>query len=415
MKIVLLPERFHEAFFRWGWLSPAVLPLAQLGGRGLFNTLAGCYAVWGLLSFWGRRDRLDRPIVLLYLALLSAFLLTIPGAIDPVGGLRTWLGYFMQTIMLLLIPVALRESPVNPERLLSSMALFGALTLGGLYLLLLYYLLSGSGQPFDPSAQLQEDNLPFLLPFLLAWLWWRSPSRWRYGAMAGVIAFVLVYVAIAEGRAALLGLIAGLSVFCRMVLGWRLRWVTLLTLLVIPVVAAGIAANTGPFRKAELDSQHPLDAFTAGRTALWRQALTHPPARPWLGMGIGNGAYASEVLRFELGGDSIQVKHLHNFALDAWYETGVLGVSLLMALLGAVLVRLMQSWRHLSIRERQHAGVWLAAAAALVTAGMLSFSYTSRQLACYLFVSLGVLIYFSCPHNGEASPPADGDTGPDTR
>lgn len=86
MKIIPLHDRFHEAFFRWGWLSPAVLPFAQLGGRGLFNTLAGCYAVWGLLSFWSRRDRLDRFMVLLYLALLGAFLLTIPGSADPVGG-----------------------------------------------------------------------------------------------------------------------------------------------------------------------------------------------------------------------------------------------------------------------------------------------------------------------------------------
>lgn len=412
MKIALLPERFREAFFRWGWLSPAVLPLAQLGGRGLFNTLVGFYALWGLLSFWSRRDRLNRPMVLLYLALLSAFLLTIPGSIDPVGGLRTWLGYFMQTIMLLLIPIALRESPANPDRLLSIMALFGALSLGGLYLLLPYYLLGGSGQPFDPETQLREDNLPFLTPFLLAWLWWRSPPRWRYGAMVGVITLVLGYIAIAGGRAALLGLIAGLAVFYKMVLGWRLRWITLLAMLVL---VAGMAVNTGAFRKAELDPQHPLDAFTSGRTALWRQALVHPPARPWLGIGIGNGAYASEVLRFELGGDSIQVKHLHNFMLDAWYETGILGVSLLAALLGAVFVRLIQSWRHLSIRERQCAGVWLAAAVALMAAGMLSFSYTSRQLACYLFVSLGVLIYFSGPHNGETRSLADSDTDPGTR
>jgi len=413
MNMASLSDRLQEAFFRWGWLSPAVLPLAQLGGRGLFNTLAGVYALWGLFSFWSRRDRLDRPMVLLYLALLGAFLLTIPGSVDPVGGLRAWLSFLMKSIALLLIPMALRESPANPDRLLNSMALFGALTLGGLYLLLPYHLLGGTGQPFDPGAQLKEDNLPFLLPFLLAWLWWRGPSRWRYAAMAGVTVLVLAYVVIAEGRAALLGLMVGLAVFCNVALRWRLRWIAALTVLVL---AAGIAVNTGPFRKAELDPEHPLDAFTSGRTALWRQALAHPPTRPWLGLGIGNGAYAGEeVLRFELGGHSIQVKHLHNFVLDAWYETGILGAGLLLILIGAVLVRVMWKWRHLSVRDRQSAGVCLAAAAALMTAGMLSFSYTSRQFSCYLFVCMGYLIYLSGPRANKATLRADDDTNLDKR
>jgi hypothetical protein len=77
MKLAPLHDRFCEAFFRWGWLTPAVLPLTQLGGRGLFNTLVYLYALWGLFSVWGRRARFDQPVVLLYLALLGVFLLTI--------------------------------------------------------------------------------------------------------------------------------------------------------------------------------------------------------------------------------------------------------------------------------------------------------------------------------------------------
>ncbi|MCB1768837.1 MAG: O-antigen ligase family protein [Candidatus Competibacteraceae bacterium] len=408
-----LLDRLQGAFFRWGWLSPVVLPLTQLGGRGLFNTLAGFYALWGLLSFWRRRERLDRPTLLLYLALLGVFLLTIPGSVDPVAGIRTWLGFLMQSVTLLLIPLALRESPTNPDRLLDGMALFGALTLAGLYLLLPWYLLGLSGQPFDHETQLQEDNLPFLTPFLLAWLWRNSSSGWRYAVMSGVIALVLGYVALAEGRAALLGLIAALTVFSSSVMGWRPRSIALLALLVL---AFAIAVNTNPFLKMQLDPEQPLDAFTAGRTALWRQALAHPPPRAWLGIGIGNGAHAGEeVLGFQLGAQGHRVKHLHNFVLDAWYETGLLGVSLLLMLMGAVFVRLLRVWRCLSAQDRQRAGVWLAAAAALLTAGLLSFSYTSRQLACYLFVAFGALIALSRQSLEEATPPAVVDTDPDRR
>lgn len=408
MKLAALHDRLREAFFRWGWLTPAALPLTQLGGRGLFNTLVSLYALWGLLSVWSRRDRLDQSVVLPYLALLGAFLLTIPGSVDPVGGLRTWIGFALQSSTLLLTLAALRESPTCSDRLLNVMALFGALTLGGLYLLLPYYALGAAGQPFDPVTQLREDNLPFLLPFLLGWLWWHSPQRWRYGAMTGVTALVLAYVVIAEGRAALLGLIVGLAVFGGLTLEWRIRRTAGFAALIL---AVGIAVNIGPFLKAELDPARPLDAFTAGRTVLWRQALANPPAQPWLGVGIGNGAHASEVLRFNLGGEIHQVRHLHNFLLDAWYETGLLGLSVLMALIGVILVRLARIWRQLSTADRQRAGIWLASASALLTAGLLSFSYTSRQLACYLFFCLGSLSYFG----GSIKPPVDSDTGPDKR
>jgi len=407
MKLTALHDRLREAFFRWGWLTPAVLPLTQLGGRGLFNTLVSLYALWGLLSVWIRRDRLDQPVVLPYLALLGVFLLTIPGSIDPVGGLRTWIGFALQSCTLLLTLAAMRESPTHPDRLLNVMALFGTLTLGGLYLMLPYYVLGGSGQPFDPAAQLREDNLPFLLPFLLSWLWWYSPLRWRYGAMASVTLLILTYVVIAEGRAALLGLIVGLAVFCGLTLEWRIRRIAGLAALIL---AVGITVNTGPFRKAELDPERPLDAFTAGRTALWRQALANPPMHPWLGVGMGHGAHAGEILRFDLDGQTHQVKHLHNFLLEAWYETGLLGLSLLMALIGVILIRLARVWRRLSTGDRQQAGVWLAAASALMTAGLFSFSYTSRQLACYLFLCLGCLCHF-----GGSKPPAGSDTGPDRR
>ncbi len=403
MKLNTLHNRIQETFFRRGWLLLAVLPLTQLGGRALFNVVAGIYVMWGVLSLRSRWERLDRTSVLLYVALLGIFLLGIPGSVDPQGGFRLWLQVAGQGLTLLFIQAALQESPAYPDRLLSVMALFGGITLAVLYGLLPYYRFEGSGQPFDPSSQLQEDNLPFLLPFMLGWLWRQYQGRWRYGAMLGIIAASLGYVVLAEGRAALLGLIVGLMVFCWVVLDWRLHRIALLVALVLTV---GIITNTEPFRKAELDRDHPLDAFTAGRTILWRQALEHPPTRIWLGVGIGNGFQAQQVLNFEIGGNQVQVKHLHNFLMDAWYETGFLGLSALLALIGTIFGRLAWTWRGLSVVDRQRAGILLAAALAIMTAGLLSFSYTSRYFSCYLFACLGALSYF-------ATRPAAVDRNPD--
>lgn len=412
MRIATLRETLQAAFFQWGWLLVAVLPLTQLGGRTLYTVLVSVYVLWGLPGLWSRRDRLDRATTLLYLTLLGVTLLGIPGSVDPAGGYRVWAQFAVQTSTLLLMQAALRESPIQPDRLFDAMALFGGITLVGLYLLLPYYWLGWSGQPFDPSTQLREDNLPFLLVFLLGWLQRHGDRRRSHGAMAGVTATVLGYIVISEGRAALLGMIAGLAVFCWSVLGWRLRRVVPAVVLVLVV---GIAANTGAFHKVEQASHHSLDSFTTGRSILWRQALAHPPARSWLGVGIGNGHHATEVLSFEIGGARMQVKHLHNFLMDAWYETGMLGVGLLVVLIGIVLGRLARVWQRLSAGDRQRAGVLLAAAVALITAGMLSFSYTSRQLACYLFVCLGGLSGIGRTRDGQATPPADDHKDPDKR
>lgn len=388
MPIKTWPDRLQTAFWQWGWLLPTVLPLAQLGGRALYTVLISLYALWGLPCLWQHRNRLDRVTTTLYLVLLCVMLIGIPGALDPESGLRVWGQFIAQSLTLLLMHAALQESPANLDRLLNALALSGLLTLVGVYLLLLYHWLEMAGLPFDPSFQLREDNLPFLLPFLLYWLWRQNELRWRVGGMAGLIGVVMAYVVIAEGRAALLGLIVGLLAFCWLALNWRLRWMALLAALAL---IAGIASYIEPFQKAELDPERPLSAFTKGRSILWQQALEHPPARPWLGVCIGNEAYATEVLSFTIGGQPVQVKHLHNFLLDAWYETGLLGVSLLVALIGTVLIRPARSWRRLSDQDRQRAGILLAAALALMTAGLLSFSYTSRQLACYLFLCLGGL------------------------
>ena len=294
MNIARTFNDMQDAFFRWGWLIPAALPLAQVGGRGLFNSIAVAYAVWGLLALWRRRSRLDRMVVLPYLALVGVFLIGIPGAVDPGASLKTWSVFLMLSFSFLLMRAAMGESTGHPDRFLGATALFGVLALAALVLLVPYFAFGWSGVPFSPMLQLKEDGLPFLLPFILGWVWRRGGERWRYGAMAGIALVALAYVVLAQGRAALLGMIVGLAVFCWAVLGWRLRWGALLAAVVLTI---GFLANLGAFlRGGNVDVNHRLDAFTSGRTIMWRQAIQHPPERTWLGVGMGNVGHTPEIL-----------------------------------------------------------------------------------------------------------------------
>lgn len=396
LAFAVLRQSLTVAFFRWGWLLLAVLPATQLGGRALFNSLAGIYSLWGLLALIHRPALLDRLTIGLYLGLLLAFMAGVPGALHPQEALKSWAAFCMLSLSLPLTQAALRAAPMHRERFLQAMALGGGVTLAGSLLLLPYYISGWSGQPFDPSSQLREDSLPFLLPFLLYGCW-RHGGQQRCWIMAGMTVAVLGYVVLSEGRAALLALLVGLLAFCITVLGWRWRWALLA---VLAALILGVLLNTGPFRKSELDAAHPVDAFTTGRTILWRQALRHPPERPWLGLGMGHQAYTGDGWKFTLGHEEVQVRHLHNVLLDVWHETGLLGLAALLALLGVVFGRLAWIWRRLTLEERQQAGVLLAAALALATAGLLSFSYASRYFACYFLACLGGLSALSLAPTG---------------
>ncbi|CAN5878681.1 hypothetical protein BH20PSE1_BH20PSE1_01960 [soil metagenome] len=76
----------RAAFFRWGWLLPCFLPLAQILGRAVFTLSAIFFLAWALTSVVGEKLEVERSIVVLYAALVVAFLLGVPGAAEPDTG-----------------------------------------------------------------------------------------------------------------------------------------------------------------------------------------------------------------------------------------------------------------------------------------------------------------------------------------
>jgi hypothetical protein len=87
----------------------------------------------------------------------------------------------------------------------------------------------------------------------------------------------------------------------------------------------------------------------------------------------------------------IVVKHLHNFVLDCWYETGLIGVGALFLWLGVFFARGARRWRVAAPGGRAAAGTLLAGSFAIIAAGLFSFSYLSKPFAVYLPLFLGAL------------------------
>ena len=135
------------------------------------------------------------------------------------------------------------------------------------------------------------------------------------------------------------------------------------------------------------------DQLSAGRTVIWRQALASPPRQPFVGVGLGNTALYQRVLTVDRGPERapIVVKHLHNFVLDCWYETGLIGVGAMFLWLGVFFARGALRWRVAAPCGRAAAGTLLAGSFAIIAAGLFSFSYLSKPFAVYLPLFLGAL------------------------
>jgi len=390
-------EKLQKAFFSHGWLMPTLLPaLTQIGGRGLFNTVAYSYVLWAGFALYGQRVCKERGFLTLYGLMLVAFLLGVPGAADSAGAFRGWLIFLLHSVVAVFTLIVLQKDPANLERLQRALGIGGLLTLLISYIVLGYLLHGGS---FDPQQQLKEDALPFLFPFMLMTVWTGVRGRWRYLGVMVLSTVVFAYVLLSGGRAALLGLLVAVTVYGLLVLNWRPVWVgsTVLVLL-----ALGLLLMPRPVHHLPIWS-NALDAFTNGRTMLWRQALEHPPAHPLIGVGMGNVRFEEEILRIVPG---LSVKHLHNFIMDAWYETGILGITALLGLIVYVLGRLAQAWRRLTLPQHHQAGLFLASALALLTAALLSFSYSSREFSIYLFLCFAALVHLTTRAGAEVDNPS---------
>jgi len=129
-----------------------------------------------------------------------------------------------------------------------------------------------------------------------------------------------------------------------------------------------------------------LDTFSSGRMRLWRGAVEHPPANPWIGVGLRNVENHREVF------GALTVQHLHNIFLDVWYDTGLLGLAALLGLLGYLCARALAGLRSGLLGDEAR---WFATLAATLVTLLLNHSYTSIVFAPLLLFVCSVLVRYS--------------------
>ncbi len=388
-------SKLKVSFFEWGWLTPAVLPSFELIGRGPFNTVTALYIAWGLFAL--PLDKLpgNRFVKILFVVLIFSFGLGVLGAHDPLRGLKAWGKYSFLCLTFFYTLAALQQRSENFQRLCFVLATVGLLV--PLILVLKTALLTG-GETFVPRHQLLERNMPFLLPFVCWAVLQRD--RFAYAVPVWITVFFSYFLIIvfSAGRSALVGFLVASLILLSVKLRKKIVVVAPAILLLVFVVAA--TSGTSFFRgvgpgatKAEI-----LNQLTSGRIQLWQQAIEHFPENPWLGVGMGNVRYVDSVITISsLKGSDVKVRHLHNFLLDVWYETGFIGLTVLSLFMAYILLSGLCYFFRSDGNNRLSCTVLLAAVGAILSAALFSFSYTSPQLTVYLFMLLGAIHFLISP------------------
>lgn len=364
------------------------LPLAQVGGRALFNVIAGVYFLWGLIALIGSRVTVKRPILVLYVLLITAMAMSAFGAVDSERALRKTAEFLAHSMAFFFTLMVLQTGLSRVEKLVKTYAIACAALVIVLYLQLLYLM---PGVPFEPTLVMKEDNLPFLTPMLLYFVYVSVANlRVRHLVIIAVMVVIAIYVGMSEGRAALLGLVV--AGYGTILLALRRRWYEAalvgMVLVLITMLAGSLSFDRHAFDDVEIRGEswsERIDRFSSYRISLWKQAMDNPPKNTLLGVGMGNARYVDVVMETRYG---TQMRHLHNFVLDAWYETGAVGVTLLIALLLLLFRAGYLAFKKLKPPHEQYAGIFLSSGTAILAAGLLSFSYGSRQFSLYLFVIL---------------------------
>jgi O-antigen ligase len=162
--------------------------------------------------------------------------------------------------------------------------------------------------------------------------------RWRAAALAGILAFTVLY---SESGAAALGLLVGSGAY--LVARWsrRLALALAAAALVGAVASAPVAGEL--FARAIPPAAHARLAETnsQARVDIWRSFGAAVRQAPWTGSGFGPGAAFAVTPAAQRVDPSfrglLSVGHTHNAALQIWAELGAVGALLGLLVLCLVL------------------------------------------------------------------------------
>lgn len=372
-------QRVRDSFFQVGWMLPMFVPASVTMGRALANVLFFSYFLWAILALRPSDFTIRPKLLLLYAVVVLVFLLSVSMAIHPSEALHTWFRWGTYTLALPVTLVVLSRNRFDEKR---TARMFGLAALLAMAAFLIFLLVDAWRGEFI-AGSINGMSMAYLMPFLVYWIQdmkTATTSRWL---MSLVIIVAVVGLLFADSSTELLVIGTGLMVMMALMssFGMRIFWVALL--LLPSVLLIELLPKWAELQGSDL--MHMLDIWTSYRASIWVGAFQYPPENAWLGVGMGHAQYYEPFL-------TIPVKGFHNFILDVWHETGVLGLTVLLSLLGYLIGTVLLKLREASAESRRRAAPWAASVAAILVAANLDHSYGSVSFALIMLFELAVLL-----------------------
>jgi len=383
-------------------LWAAARPLQQVGLYALLLLLpfskAAVELSFGLLLIGWCLERLNpatraatiwrsphlRWVLLAGCAFLSACAASIAvsgfPALSARGLVSKWLEYLL--FMVIVADVCSRPTVVTRALAFVAWSAFGVV---GYALIQVAFVLQSKAYAFHPLWYYKRMMGPYENPIdlatylmvagfvLLAYaLTRRGPVRWRLGALVALIAMCLV-----ETRAVGAWLGAGAGLLTLAVLSPAFRRAGVIALIVASVLGGAALQREGRFSQVMARS----DPGVMDRWAMWQAAIEMIRDRPVLGHGLNT--FMANYLTYWVGGER-QPRYAHNCYLQVAAETGVVGLTAFLWLLGSLFTCLVRGIRRAGEPRRLLLlGMGAGLVAFAVQAGLDTNFYSLRQAALF--------------------------------
>lgn len=244
-----------------------------------------------------------------------------------------------------------------------------------------------------------------LLPFVL-WAGWRLGGRWK-GAVIAVALELLTLTVVAGSRAGMAGLIGALGItlvatMTRKESSRRIAGLILTLLAVMATILIFLIDHSRISSVPERVLTFPSWLVDPHRQVIWGYSLDLAAQRPWTGWGINTINLVppppSELSPIEYG-LPVMPGHPHNWIIEVFAETGIVGSVPLLLAVTALFVAALRRYR---IEGDLRFLAMLAASAAFWVSGLFNFSFWS---AWWQVSYILVLALLSAGRSAPGSPP----------
>lgn len=367
-----------KMFFRyWACLMPILLLSLSTLGRGVGNSLWFLLFVWGVVSLRVSSFRRHIKPLVVWGLMIASILMSILYNYAWDYGYKQWMVFTMASMVLLFVINWYERWGIRSPEIWVA----GAVVLPFfVYItMLIYYYFSPY---FDPVHQLSGTTLASLFPFIIITFYLIDSQNW-YKFVAVVMVLTILLLILGDSRTEPVMVLVSMVVFVSFYLR-KLLFFSLIPVIMVGIIIIFSAVSDRNKVEADEGAIKFLNQVTSNRYQRWTDAIEFSPENPWLGIGVNNKlAYSPEIREHSA---------LHNAFLELWYETGYIGIGLVLLLFFLLLKNLFKIYSVTTGRHRLIYATYLASFSAVFTAVMLDKGYMSIYFKFFIFY-LGAMLY----------------------